>query len=178
MHHTPVPILQTILYDTQQFENRAVQVPNCGEQQGMANPVLDFGIDVEKLEFIGEGLQRPECILAEKDGTMWSADSRGGVVRLRHDGTQEIVTPVASLLHEVFARPGWVIGNVRALAEVAIDGFGNAFGLVHATSLATSEDETKSKCAGTGVGVAPRQGKNASTRSRRRQSPIGEYAPR
>jgi gluconolactonase len=58
----------------------------------MVNPVLDFGIDAEKLEYIGEGLQRPECILAEKDGTLWSADSRGGVVRLRHDGTQQIVT--------------------------------------------------------------------------------------
>jgi sugar lactone lactonase YvrE len=58
----------------------------------MANLTLDFGIDVSKLEYIGEGLQRPECILAEKDGTLWSADSRGGVVRLRPDGTQEIIT--------------------------------------------------------------------------------------
>ena len=58
----------------------------------MKNPVLDFGIDASKLQYIGEGLQRPECILAEKDGTLWSADSRGGVVRMRHDGTQEIVT--------------------------------------------------------------------------------------
>ena len=58
----------------------------------MANPILDFGIDVSQLKFIGEGLQRPECILAEKDGTLWSADSRGGVVRIRPDGTQEIVT--------------------------------------------------------------------------------------
>ena len=44
-----------------------------------------------KVQYIGVGLQRPECILAEKDGTLWSADSRGGVVRLRHDGTQETV---------------------------------------------------------------------------------------
>lgn len=58
----------------------------------MMNPVLDFGIDLEKLEYIGESLQRPECILAEKDGTLWSADSRGGVVRLRHDGTQQVIT--------------------------------------------------------------------------------------
>jgi gluconolactonase len=58
----------------------------------MANPILDFGIDVSELQYLGEGLQRPECILAEKDGTLWSADSRGGVVRLRHDGAQEIVT--------------------------------------------------------------------------------------
>ena len=58
----------------------------------MANPILDFGIDVSQLKFIGEGLQRPECILAEKAGTLWSADSRGGVVRIGPDGTQEIVT--------------------------------------------------------------------------------------
>ena len=58
----------------------------------MANPILDFGIDSAALRFLGTGLQRPECILAEQDGTLWSADSRGGVVRLRHDGTQEIVT--------------------------------------------------------------------------------------
>jgi len=58
----------------------------------MANPVLDFGIDKSQLQYIGHGLQRPECILAEKDGTLWSADSRGGVVRLRHEGIQEIIT--------------------------------------------------------------------------------------
>jgi sugar lactone lactonase YvrE len=58
----------------------------------MRNPVLDFEIDRSKLQYIGHGLQRPECILAEKDGTLWSADSRGGVVRMRHDGTQEIIT--------------------------------------------------------------------------------------
>jgi gluconolactonase len=58
----------------------------------MRNPVLDFEIDRSQLQYIGNGLQRPECILAEKDGTLWSADSRGGVVRLRHDGTQEIIT--------------------------------------------------------------------------------------
>ena len=58
----------------------------------MENPILDFGIDTSKLQYLGEGLQRPECILAEKDGTLWSADSRGGVVQLRHDGTQKIIT--------------------------------------------------------------------------------------
>jgi gluconolactonase len=58
----------------------------------MSNPILDFGIDPATLNYIGSGLQRPECILAEQDGTLWTADSRGGVVRLRHDGTQEIVT--------------------------------------------------------------------------------------
>jgi sugar lactone lactonase YvrE len=45
---------------------------------------------------VGRDLQRPECILAESDGTLWSADARGGVVRLAPDGRQEIVTPKQS----------------------------------------------------------------------------------
>ncbi len=56
------------------------------------NPILDFEIDKTSLQYIGHDLQRPECILAEPDGTLWSADARGGVVKLRHDGVQEIIT--------------------------------------------------------------------------------------
>ena len=55
------------------------------------NPILDFGIDTRAIRFVGEGLQRPECILAEPDGTLWVADARGGVARLDGDG-QEIIT--------------------------------------------------------------------------------------
>src|SRR5262249_33514909 len=44
-----------------------------------------------KLQYIGHDLQRPECILAERDGTLWSADARGGVMRLAADGGQEMV---------------------------------------------------------------------------------------
>jgi gluconolactonase len=57
-----------------------------------SNPILDFGIDKASLKYIGCDLQRPECILAEVDGTLWSADARGGVVRIRPDGRQEIIT--------------------------------------------------------------------------------------
>ncbi|HXE63469.1 MAG TPA: SMP-30/gluconolactonase/LRE family protein [Bryobacteraceae bacterium] len=56
----------------------------------MTNPILDFGIDRNALRYIGTELQRPECILAERDGSLWTADARGGVVRIRPDGTQEI----------------------------------------------------------------------------------------
>src|SRR5437016_3854648 len=56
------------------------------------NPVLDFEIDKASLHYIGHGLQRPECILAEKDGTLWSADARGGVVRITPRGDQQIIT--------------------------------------------------------------------------------------
>ena len=58
----------------------------------MANPILDFEIDKASIQYVGSGLQRPECILAERDGTLWSADARGGVVRLGADGSQRIIT--------------------------------------------------------------------------------------
>ena len=57
-----------------------------------SNPILDFGIDKSTLKYVGQDLQRPECILAERDGTLWSADARGGVVRITPDGKQQIVT--------------------------------------------------------------------------------------
>jgi len=46
------------------------------------NPIIDFGIDKSTLPYVGHDLQRPECILAEPDGTLWSADARGGVMRI------------------------------------------------------------------------------------------------
>jgi sugar lactone lactonase YvrE len=58
----------------------------------MPNPILDFEIDKSKLQYVGQGLQRPECILAEPDGGLWSADARGGVVHLFPNGEQKIIT--------------------------------------------------------------------------------------
>jgi gluconolactonase len=55
------------------------------------NPVLDFGLDPGALHYVGRDLQRPECILAERDGTLWVADARGGVVRINGDD-QAIIT--------------------------------------------------------------------------------------
>ncbi len=56
------------------------------------NPIKDFEIDKSSIQYVGQGLQRPECILAERDGTLWVADARGGVARLQPDGTQAIIT--------------------------------------------------------------------------------------
>ena len=56
------------------------------------NPVRNFSLDKNSIQYIGSDLQRPECILAERDGTLWSADARGGVVRLSPDGRQQIIT--------------------------------------------------------------------------------------
>ena len=56
-----------------------------------SNPLDGFTVDPEDIQFIGEDLQRPECILAEHDGTLWSADARGGVVRIAPDGSQQLI---------------------------------------------------------------------------------------
>lgn len=56
-----------------------------------ANPIDGFTVTAADLSYIGEGLQRPECILAERDGSLWSADARGGVVHIRPDGSQRLI---------------------------------------------------------------------------------------
>lgn len=55
------------------------------------NPLDGFTVDPGALRYVGEDLQRPECILAERDGTLWSADARGGVMRIAPDGTQRFI---------------------------------------------------------------------------------------
>jgi sugar lactone lactonase YvrE len=55
------------------------------------NPIDGFTVTRDDLWFVGADLQRPECILAEPDGSLWSADARGGVVHLRPDGSQVLI---------------------------------------------------------------------------------------
>lgn len=54
------------------------------------NPLRGWQVDRSQIQFIGTGLQRPECILAEPDGTLWSADARG-VMKIGADGTQTLI---------------------------------------------------------------------------------------
>lgn len=56
------------------------------------SPPLDgVRLTADDLWFVGQDLQRPECILAEPDGSLWSADARGGGVHIRPDGTQSLI---------------------------------------------------------------------------------------
>lgn len=61
-----------------------------------SNPLHGFTVDRARIGTIGHDLQRPECILAEPDGTLWSADARGGVMRIAPDGTQRFIGQRAS----------------------------------------------------------------------------------
>ena len=55
------------------------------------NPLDGFQVDRAAIRTIGQDLQRPECILAERDGTLWAADARGGVTRIGADGQQRFI---------------------------------------------------------------------------------------
>ena len=56
-----------------------------------ANPLDGFTLERDAIATIGVDLQRPECILAERDGTFWAADARGGVTRIAADGSQRFI---------------------------------------------------------------------------------------
>ena len=62
-------------------------------QRDTINPLKGWQVDRAALRTLGHELQRPECILAEPNGTIWTADARGGVMRLDPDGRQQLITP-------------------------------------------------------------------------------------
>ncbi|CAM2141249.1 Gluconolactonase [Pararobbsia alpina] len=57
------------------------------------NPLKHFVVDASAIKTIGKDLKRPECILAERDGSIWTADARGGLVHLLPNGEQTLVLP-------------------------------------------------------------------------------------
>ncbi|MDM0021246.1 SMP-30/gluconolactonase/LRE family protein [Variovorax saccharolyticus] len=59
------------------------------------NPLRGWQVDRASIRHVGHDLQRPECILAERDGTLWTADARGGAVRIAPGGEQRLVVPRA-----------------------------------------------------------------------------------
>src|SRR3954465_3865946 len=60
---------------------------------GKNNPLKGWQVDRAAIRHVGRDLQRPECVLAERDGTLWAADARGGVMRIAADGQQRLVVP-------------------------------------------------------------------------------------
>jgi gluconolactonase len=60
-----------------------------------AVPIKEFHLELSDLNYTGHDLVRPESILAQRDGTLWTSDGRGGVTRIDPDGQQHF-----------FGRPG------------------------------------------------------------------------
>ena len=48
-------------------------------------------IPLSVLEFTGSGLVRPECVLANRDGMLYTADWRGGVACVAPDGSHKLM---------------------------------------------------------------------------------------
>lgn len=65
-------------------------------ERATANPLRGWQIDAASIRTVGRDLRRPECILAERDGTLWSADARGGVMRIAPDGQQKLISQTVS----------------------------------------------------------------------------------
>jgi sugar lactone lactonase YvrE len=51
-------------------------------------PIDQFRLDLDQLTYTGHDLVRPESVLAQSDGTLWSSDARGGVTRIDPNGEQ------------------------------------------------------------------------------------------
>jgi len=55
------------------------------------NPLAGWRVNRDDIRYIGRDLERPECILATRDGMLYSADARGGVMAIAPDGTQRFI---------------------------------------------------------------------------------------
>jgi gluconolactonase len=60
------------------------------------NPLDDWTLQRSDIGFVGQDLQRPECILAEPNGDLWIADARGGVTHWQPNGQQRFIGQHAS----------------------------------------------------------------------------------
>lgn len=69
---------------------------------GKENPLHGWHVEREQISFYGHDLQRPECILAEPDGSIWTADARG-VMRIAPDGTQKLIRQQGSVDRQLTA---------------------------------------------------------------------------
>src|SRR5438309_1667735 len=52
-------------------------------------PIKEFHLDLSELTFTGHDLVRPESIIAQRDGTLWVSDGRGGITRIAANGQQQ-----------------------------------------------------------------------------------------
>jgi gluconolactonase len=54
-------------------------------------PIKEFRLELSDLTYTGHDLVRPESVLAQPNGTLWTSDGRGGVTRINPDGSQQFI---------------------------------------------------------------------------------------
>ncbi|RFU49032.1 SMP-30/gluconolactonase/LRE family protein [Paraburkholderia sp. DHOC27] len=57
------------------------------------NPLQGWTLEPNRVRKTGQVLRRPECILAERNASLWVADSRGGVMHIAPSGEQRLLLP-------------------------------------------------------------------------------------
>lgn len=60
------------------------------------NPLNGWQVDRQRISFVGHDLERPECIIAQPDGSLFTADARGGVMQICPDGQQRLLAPLSA----------------------------------------------------------------------------------
>jgi len=60
-------------------------------QKAPPNPLKGWQVDPARIRMVGHDLARPECVLAERNGSLWAADSSGGVMHIRPNGSQQLI---------------------------------------------------------------------------------------
>ncbi|MGE0310761.1 MAG: SMP-30/gluconolactonase/LRE family protein [Lautropia sp.] len=59
--------------------------------------IAGFVVTAADVRHVGHDLSRPECVLAEADGTLWVSDDRSAVLRIDPDGRQTRIGEVGGL---------------------------------------------------------------------------------
>lgn len=59
-----------------------------------SNPLNGWQVDRQRINFVGHDLERPECIIAQPDGSLFTADARGGVMEISPNGQQRLLAPL------------------------------------------------------------------------------------
>src|SRR5438034_11375840 len=54
-------------------------------------PIKELRLELSDLTYTGHDLVRPESVLAQSNGTLWTSDGRGGVTRINPDGSQQFL---------------------------------------------------------------------------------------
>lgn len=84
--------------------------------------IEDFTLAPSELRFVGQNLSRPESVIAEKDGTLWVSDNRGGATRIDPSGTQ-------TLVGEMGGDPNGLAMDIAGDLYIANIGDGNVYKL-------------------------------------------------
>jgi hypothetical protein len=89
--------------------------------------MMPFRITVSDLQFIGQDLARPECVVATASGDVYASDRRGGIMRLLPDGRQ---TLLAGRGVDGFLPNGFSLLSDRSFAVANLGDAGGAFRLL------------------------------------------------